>query len=61
MSIRWQYLTVEVPSSIWGSPKRDALQEELDKRGREGWELVGIIPSSPHSGSKPLMIFKKGS
>lgn len=59
MIARWQYLTVEVPTSVWGSPKPDELQEELGKHGREGWELVGIIPTSPHSGSKPLLIFKK--
>lgn len=59
MSNRWHYLTVEVPTSVWGSPKRDALQEDLDRRGREGWELVSIVPTSPHTGSKPLLIFKK--
>ncbi|HET6396455.1 MAG TPA: DUF4177 domain-containing protein [Pseudoxanthomonas sp.] len=59
MSNRWQYLTAEVPTSVWGSPKPDELQQELDRRGREGWELVGILPTSPNTIAKPLLIFKK--
>ena len=60
MSTRWSYLVVEVKTSLMGSFKIDALQEELDKHGRAGWELVNIVHATP-TVSSPTLIFKKES
>ena len=38
--------------------RENALQEELDKHGRAGWELVNIVHAFP-TVSSPTMIFKK--
>lgn len=57
MNNRWNYLTVEMKPSIWGTQKAEVLQEELNKRGREGWELVNIIVT--HWASPVLLVFKK--
>jgi len=38
---RWEYLTVEVKPGLMGL-RREAIQEELDKAGRNGWELVSL-------------------
>ena len=45
---------------VLGSFKIDALQEELDKHGRAGWELVNIVHATP-TVSSPTLIFKKES
>ena len=58
MSKRWNYLVVEVKTSMMGSFKLEALQEELDKQGRAGWELVNIVHATP-TVSSPTLIFKK--
>ena len=58
MSKRWSYLVVEVKTSLMGSFKLEQLQEELDKHGRAGWELVNIVHATPTL-SSPTLIFKK--
>jgi len=58
MSKQWKYLVVEARTGIWGSFKADALQEELDKQGRLGWELVNVVHATPTVPS-PTLIFKK--
>ena len=58
MSKRWSYLVVEVKTSLLGSFKLELLQEELDRHGRAGWELVNIVHATP-TVSSPTLIFKK--
>ncbi len=58
MSKRWSYLVVEVKTSLMGSFKLEQLQEELDKHGRAGWELVNIVHATP-TVSSPTLVFKK--
>jgi hypothetical protein len=58
MSRRWSYLVVEVKTSLLGSFKSDSLQDELDRHGKLGWELVNIIHSTPTFPS-PTLVFKK--
>ena len=58
MSKRWNYLVVTVKTSLMGSFKVDLLQEELDKHGRAGWELVNVVHSMPGY-SSPTLLFKK--
>ena len=58
MSKRWNYLVVEVKTSMMGSFKLDELREELDKHGRAGWELVNVVHAMP-TVSSPTLVFKK--
>ncbi len=43
---RWTYLVIDLPASLWGNVKAEALQEELNKQGRQGWELVNFVMST---------------
>lgn len=58
MSRNWKYLMVEVKTGLMGGFKHEALQEELDKQGRNGWELVNVVHATP-TVSSPTLIFKK--
>jgi len=58
MSQQWKYLVVKVDTSVFGGFKLEALQEELDKHGRAGWELVNVVHSMPGY-SAPTLLFKK--
>ena len=41
-----------------GDFKMETLQEELDRHGRLGWELVNVVHATPTI-SSPTLIFKK--
>jgi hypothetical protein len=56
MSRRWKYLAVEVSTSWTGALKPQKMQEELDKHGAQGWELVNIVSSAGHPA---VLVFKK--
>ena len=58
MSTQWKYLVVGLKTTLMGSFKTEALQEELDKQGRLGWELVNVVHATP-TVSTPTLIFKK--
>jgi hypothetical protein len=58
MSKLWKYQVIELKTSLMGSFKMEALQEELDKQGRAGWELVNVVHATP-TVSSPTLIFKK--
>jgi len=58
MSTQWKYLVVQIKTSLLGSYRSEQLQEELDRRGREGWELVNIIHAMPSLPS-PTLVFKR--
>ncbi|MFT3756246.1 MAG: DUF4177 domain-containing protein [Pseudoxanthomonas sp.] len=58
MSKTWKYLVVEVKTGLMGGFKLEALQEELDKHGRAGWELVNMMHTTPTM-SSPTLLFKK--
>ena len=58
MSRNWKYLVVEVKTGLMGGFKLETLQEELDKQGRNGWELVNVVHATP-TVSSPTLIFKK--
>lgn len=60
MSTRWTYLVVEVKTGMMGGFKRDALKDELDKHGKQGWELVNIVHAYP-TVSSPTLVFKKAN
>ncbi|MCW4454905.1 DUF4177 domain-containing protein [Flavobacterium sp. MXW15] len=60
MNKQWKYLVIEAKTGIWGSFKAETLQEELDKHGRLGWELVNVVHATPTL-SSPTLIFKKSA
>lgn len=60
MNKQWKYLVIEAKTGMWGSFKAETLQEELDKQGRLGWELVNVVHATPTL-SSPTLIFKKGA
>ncbi|MEJ7745988.1 MAG: DUF4177 domain-containing protein [Luteimonas sp.] len=41
MSQRWSYKVVEVPVKLFAGQLGNRVQQELDKLGPQGWELVG--------------------
>ncbi len=58
MSKQWKYLVVEVKTGLMGNFKKETLQEELDKQGKLGWELVNVVHATPTI-SSPTLVFKK--
>ncbi len=58
MSKQWKYLVVELETGLMGGFKPEVLQEELDKQGRSGWELVNVVHARP-TVSSPTLLFKK--
>ena len=60
MTQRWQYLVSIVKPGFWGNITEQRLQEELDRQGHQGWELVQVVPNQHGWGSTQL-VFKKPS
>lgn len=58
MSKKWNYLVIELKTGLMGGFKLETLQEELDRQGRSGWELVNVVHATP-TVSSPTLIFKK--
>lgn len=46
MSKRWSHKIVEVSFSLFGSKLSERIQQELDKLGALGWELVAVNQTS---------------
>ena len=46
MSKRWSHKVIEVPYKLFGGKLTDRIQDELDKMGNQGWELVSVAISS---------------
>jgi len=57
MSGRWQYKVVEIEIKLFSGKLTERLQEELDRMGPQGWELVNAVQSSPADSVR--MIFKR--
>jgi len=55
---QWRYLAVELKTGMLGGYKVEQLQEELERHGRLGWELVNVIHSTPTVAS-PVLVFKR--
>lgn len=58
MSTRWTYMVVEAKTGLMGGFKHEALQDELNKLGKLGWELVNVVHAYPNV-SSPTMILKR--
>lgn len=46
MSQRWNYQVIEIPMQMFGKSITERAQEELNRQGQLGWELVSSVPSS---------------
>ena len=57
MSGRWQYKVVEVEIKLFSGKLTERVQEELDRLGVQGWELVNTVQTSPADSFR--MIFKR--
>ena len=42
MSKRWDHKVVEITTTLFNSKLTEKIQEELDRHGRQGWELVAV-------------------
>ena len=47
MSQRWSYKVIELPLKLFGGKLGERVQQELDKLGPQGWELVSVVQSGP--------------
>ena len=47
MSGRWSYKVVELEIKLFGGNLTQRVQEELDRLGAQGWELVSAVQAAP--------------
>lgn len=45
--MNWTYQVIEIVPRMLGPAVSERLQEELDRLGAEGWELVSVMPVTP--------------
>ncbi|MGH8027320.1 MAG: DUF4177 domain-containing protein [Pseudoxanthomonas sp.] len=45
MSTRWSYNVVEIKLQLFGPKMTERAQEELNRLGAQGWELVSAVHS----------------
>ena len=43
----WTYQVLEIVPRMLGPAVSERLQEELDRLGAQGWELVSVMPVTP--------------
>lgn len=56
MSNRWQHRVVEVGYKLFNN-QTERVQQELDKHGQQGWELVAVVQSNAADAIR--LFFKK--
>ena len=49
MSRRWSYKVLELKYKVFGEAMTERAQQELDKLGQQGWELVSTLQSAADS------------
>ncbi len=59
MSDRWTYKVVDVSPSMLGPTMSEKLSDELNRLGKQGWELVSVNQTSPFDHVR--LILKKDS
>ncbi|PNS09718.1 DUF4177 domain-containing protein [Solilutibacter silvestris] len=59
MSGRWQYKVIEIEITLFSGKLTERMQEELDRMGPQGWELVNTVQANPSSSLR--MVFKRGA
>ncbi|TWH99049.1 uncharacterized protein DUF4177 [Luteimonas cucumeris] len=46
MNQRWNYQVIEISMQMFGKSMTERAQEELNRQGQLGWELVSSVQSS---------------
>lgn len=46
MSQRWNYQVLEIKAQLFGASMTERAQEELNRLGQQGWELVSSVQSN---------------
>jgi len=59
MSQRWSYKVVEFPVKLFSGKLGDRVQQELDRLGLQGWELVSVVQA--HSVDTLRLYLKKAA
>lgn len=44
--MRWSYKVVELKFKLFGGKLTELAQQELDRLGAQGWELVSVVQAS---------------
>ena len=57
MNQRWVYHVIEIKLGLLGRFKTEKVQEELNRQGMLGWELVNLALSGPLAPA--VAVFKK--
>ena len=57
MSKRWTYQVIEIKPKLLGGFDTEAMREELNRQGAQGWELINIIVNSTMTAAQA--VFKK--
>ena len=57
MTKRWTYQVIEIKSGLMGGFKPEVIQDELNRQGLLGWELVNLTFPAPLTPA--LAVFKK--
>jgi hypothetical protein len=59
--MRWEYKTLSYKkrSFFSGAIDAEALNQQLDALGRDGWELVSICPKGLGTASGVIAVFKR--
>ena len=57
MSTRWNYHVAEIKVQLFGRSVTDRAQEELNRLGLQGWELVSSVQSE--AGDSVRLFLKK--
>ncbi len=56
MSTRWTFQVIEIKPDVWGRMKPAVMQEQVNKMGAQGWELVNVVS---HGLAAPMYAFFK--
>lgn len=56
MSTRWNYQVIEIKPQLFGTTMTARAQEELNRLGQQGWELVSSVQSE---GTDSIRMFLK--
>lgn len=59
MSTRWMFQVVEIKADFWGRRRPAEIQEEINKMGAQGWELVTVTSPGSANLTTPMYAFFK--